>query len=88
MLAMDVNDDAVILDKRVAFETIASKLAPTGIMFDTESVFTGSLWERACSGRRSDDGVLSHFAEIAPSTRVWASATNCLRCSSLTKLSA
>jgi hypothetical protein len=26
---MDVNDDAFILDKRVAFETIASELAPT-----------------------------------------------------------
>ncbi|VVP47619.1 hypothetical protein PS903_05107 [Pseudomonas fluorescens] len=26
---MDVNDNAFILNKRVAFETIASKLAPT-----------------------------------------------------------
>ncbi|OOQ43651.1 hypothetical protein AO361_10870 [Pseudomonas fluorescens] len=30
LLAMDVNDDASILDKRGAFESIASKLAPTG----------------------------------------------------------
>ncbi|CAI8819368.1 hypothetical protein EMIT0P74_10430 [Pseudomonas sp. IT-P74] len=27
---MDVNDNALILDKRVALESIASKLAPTG----------------------------------------------------------
>ncbi|KPU52980.1 hypothetical protein AN403_795 [Pseudomonas fluorescens] len=27
---MDVNDDAFILKKRGAFESIASKLAPTG----------------------------------------------------------
>ncbi|CAI8847582.1 Secreted protein [Pseudomonas jessenii] len=30
LLAMDVNDDASILDKRGVFESIASKLAPTG----------------------------------------------------------
>ena len=30
MLAMDVNDDAGILDTRGAFEIIASMLAPTG----------------------------------------------------------
>ncbi|CAI8969043.1 hypothetical protein EMIT0P291_60159 [Pseudomonas sp. IT-P291] len=29
MLAMDVNDNANILDERVALETFASKLAPT-----------------------------------------------------------
>ena len=29
MLAMDVNDDAGILDTRGVFETIASRLAPT-----------------------------------------------------------
>jgi hypothetical protein len=27
---MDVNDNAFILDERVALETIASRLAPTG----------------------------------------------------------
>jgi len=31
---------------------------------------------------------LGYFVEIAPSTSVCASATNCLRCSSPTKLSA
>ncbi|PBJ05174.1 hypothetical protein [Pseudomonas sp. ACN5] len=31
LLAMDVNDDAFILDERGAFAIIASKLAPTGI---------------------------------------------------------
>ncbi|HWT70126.1 MAG TPA: Hpt domain-containing protein [Pseudomonas sp.] len=30
LLAMDVNDDALSLDKRGAYESIASKLAPTG----------------------------------------------------------
>jgi hypothetical protein len=30
LLAMDVNDDAFILNKRAAIESIASKLAPTG----------------------------------------------------------
>jgi hypothetical protein len=30
LLAMDVNDDAFILDKSVVFTFIASKLAPTG----------------------------------------------------------
>ncbi|CAI8706011.1 hypothetical protein EMIT0P218_100155 [Pseudomonas sp. IT-P218] len=29
MLAMDVNDDACCLDKRIALKSIASKLAPT-----------------------------------------------------------
>jgi hypothetical protein len=28
---MDVNDDAGVLDKRGAFEIIASELAPTGL---------------------------------------------------------
>ena len=31
MLAMDVNDNAYCLNKRVALAFIASKLAPTGI---------------------------------------------------------
>jgi hypothetical protein len=30
MLAMGVNDDAFILEKRGIFESIASRLAPTG----------------------------------------------------------
>ena len=30
LLAMDVNDNACFLNRRVAFESIASKLAPTG----------------------------------------------------------
>ena len=30
---MDVNDNAFILNKRVATEIIASKLAPTGVAF-------------------------------------------------------
>ncbi len=29
---MDVNDTALILDKRGAFETIASRLAPTKVL--------------------------------------------------------
>jgi len=31
MLAMDVNDDACCLGKRVVLEAIASMLAPTGV---------------------------------------------------------
>ncbi|MNR46557.1 hypothetical protein D3C85_1655390 [compost metagenome] len=36
---------------------IASKLAPTGISVERKTcVQPITLWERACSGRRSDDG--------------------------------
>ncbi|VVO00899.1 hypothetical protein [Pseudomonas fluorescens] len=31
LLAMDVNDNAYSLNKRVALETLAIKLAPTGV---------------------------------------------------------
>ncbi len=46
---MDVNDDALILDKRGAFESIASKLAPTGGGI-TEFEWSVSPWICALSG--------------------------------------
>jgi hypothetical protein len=38
LLAMDVNDNACFLNKRVALESIASELAPTGISFQSTKV--------------------------------------------------
>jgi hypothetical protein len=32
LLAMDVNDDAFFLEKRIAIKSIASKLAPTVVL--------------------------------------------------------
>jgi len=36
LLAMDVNDNAYLLDKRGALESIASKLAPTKVGFESK----------------------------------------------------
>ncbi|MCY1258059.1 hypothetical protein D9M68_48950 [compost metagenome] len=47
---MDVNDNAFILDERGALETIASKLAPTGLVGVRKICkHPKKLWERACS---------------------------------------
>jgi len=68
---MEVNDNAGNQIPRGALRFFASKLAPTGLALvqpprqlvpPTESpppltsIRHDSLWERACSGRRSDDG--------------------------------
>ena len=37
LLAMDVNDNACVLDTRVVLRSIASKLAPTRVMPDQRS---------------------------------------------------
>ncbi len=54
MLAMDVNENACLLAKRGVLETIASKLAPTGLV-GVRSIceLPNLLWEpsRSCSQR-------------------------------------
>ncbi|ANJ57362.1 hypothetical protein PMA3_20265 [Pseudomonas silesiensis] len=54
MLAKDVNDNACLLVKRGALETIASKLAPTGDAFvQEERVIVDVLRRQAGSCRGS-----------------------------------
>jgi hypothetical protein len=44
LLAMDVNDDACLLDKRVVLRSIASKLAPTqGLAHESVSAPTRKI---------------------------------------------
>ncbi|PYY70502.1 hypothetical protein CRX42_10960 [Pseudomonas jessenii] len=49
MLAMEVNDNAYCLMKRVAFKSIASKLAPTGWGVVTSSGVVSALQMPATS---------------------------------------
>jgi hypothetical protein len=57
---MVVNDNAGNLTPRGVLQFIASRLAPT---FDS---VCRSLWERAGSGRRSDDEAMTPTAKILP----------------------
>jgi len=71
LLAMDVNENACLLAKRGVLETIASKLAPTGLV-GVRSIcgLPNLLWElaRESGSSASDDvGCADAFAsELAP----------------------
>jgi len=51
LLAMDVNDNAFCLNKRVALAIIASELAPTGIRVVVEGLDQALRWRRLRSIR-------------------------------------
>ena len=64
MLAMDVNDNACFLNKRVALESIASELAPTGIWQYRRGPMIKAKTDKALEGSRSRSQIIALFMAL------------------------